>query len=309
MLTRETGGKMSRFFVMAVRKLSAFLLVLVFLWSLAACEEVAFGDDGGVSGGSAASGADDSNEPLESRAIPNDAADAADAQDSARPADSVSAAVKRVVDGDTLVVDLGGVEERVRLIGIDTPESVHPDASRNVPYGEVASAYTKSRLDGQSVALEFDVEERDQYGRLLAYIWIGNELFNETLVLEGHAQVSTYPPNVRYVELFTSAQNAAREAGKGVWGIEADTGSASDGNASASDGSAPASSGAAAGSSGADTGISDAEARYVGTTRSMKFHTTDCAWGQKITPNNAAYFQTRDEAIAAGFIPCKVCNP
>jgi len=235
-----------------IRELSAFLLILVLLWGLSACEEVAFGGDSGVSGGSivpAADEADDSNEIPESR-IPNGAvgsaegSDGEDAQDGSRPADAVPATVKRVVDGDTLVVDLGGVEERVRLIGIDTPESVHPDASRNVPYGEVASAYTKSRLDGQSVALEFDVEERDQYGRLLAYIWIGDELFNETLVLEGHAQVSTYPPNVRYVELFTSAQNAARETEKGVWGIEADTGAASDGNASASDGSAPLDAGA-----------------------------------------------------------------
>jgi micrococcal nuclease len=298
-----------------IRELSAFLLILVLLWGLSACEEVAFGGDSGVSGGSivpAADEADDSNEIPESR-IPNGAvgsaegsdaeeSDADDAQDGSLPADAVPATVKRVVDGDTLVVDLDGAEERVRLIGIDTPESVHPDASRNVPYGEVASAYTKSRLDGQAVALEFDVEERDQYGRLLAYVWIGDELFNETLVLEGHAQVSTYPPNVRYVELFTSAQNAARETEKGFWGIEADAGVSSDG--SAASGTA-----GVAGSSGASTGMADAAAPYIGTTRSMKFHTARCEWGQKITPNNAAYFQTREEAIAAGFIPCKVCNP
>ena len=73
--------------------------------------------------------------------------------------------VTRVVDGDTIIVDLNGVEERVRLIGIDTPESVHPDASRNLPEGKVASEFTKSRLEGKEVKLEFDVQERDQYGR------------------------------------------------------------------------------------------------------------------------------------------------
>ncbi|MDR3305007.1 MAG: thermonuclease family protein [Clostridiales Family XIII bacterium] len=131
--------------------------------------------------------------------------------------DTAAVRVLRVVDGDTIVVDLDGISEKVRLIGIDTPESVHPDASKNVPYGKVASDYTKSRLEGQSVTLEFDTTERDRYGRLLAYVYIGDEMFNKTLLEEGHASVSTYPPNVKYVEEFTAAQKAAREAGKGIW--------------------------------------------------------------------------------------------
>jgi len=140
------------------------------------------------------------------------------ADDPVRPEGLAPARVERVVDGDTAVVVLAdGATERLRFIGIDTPESVHPDASKNVPYGEVASAYTKGRLEGLDVSLEFDAEERDQYGRLLAYVWVDDELFNLTLLREGHATVTTYPPNVKYVDLFTAAQSEAREAGRGLW--------------------------------------------------------------------------------------------
>ena len=66
--------------------------------------------------------------------------------------------------------------------------------------------------------LQFDVERIDPYGRTLAYVWLGDELFNETLVREGYAFVTTYPPNVRYVDRFRAAQREARSAGRGVWG-------------------------------------------------------------------------------------------
>lgn len=125
--------------------------------------------------------------------------------------------VTRVIDGDTIVVDLNGNEERVRLIGVDTPETVHPELGEQ-PFGREASNYTKSRLEGKEIRLEFDVQERDQYGRLLAYIWVGNEHFNATLLKEGYAVLSTWPPNVKYVDEFTKLQAQAREQGKGLWG-------------------------------------------------------------------------------------------
>lgn len=130
----------------------------------------------------------------------------------------VSVKVTRVVDGDTIIVNLNGKDERVRLIGIDTPETVHPERGEE-PFGREASDYTKSRLDGEQVYLEFDVQQRDQYGRLLAYVWIGEEHFNATLVEQGYATVSTWPPNVKYVEVYTALQQEAREESKGLWGI------------------------------------------------------------------------------------------
>jgi endonuclease YncB( thermonuclease family) len=125
--------------------------------------------------------------------------------------------VIRVVDGDTLILEIAGQEERVRLIGIDAPESVHPDAERNVAYGQIAADFTEFMLEGQSVYLELDVQERDQYGRLLAYVYLDGVMFNRLLLQKGHAMVSTYPPNIKYVEDFMSLQRSAREEDKGIW--------------------------------------------------------------------------------------------
>lgn len=125
--------------------------------------------------------------------------------------------VDRVVDGDTIVVEIEGAMEKVRLIGLDTPESVHEDAQRNVPYGKIAAAYTAGRLEGRMVHLEYDVDFRDDYGRVLAYVWLGDEMINRTLLSEGHAVLATFPPNIRYVDEFTRLQNEARQARKGLW--------------------------------------------------------------------------------------------
>ena len=125
--------------------------------------------------------------------------------------------VTRVVDGDTIVVAIAGQENKVRLIGVDTPESVHSDESKNVPYGKISSDFTRSVLEGKMVYLEYDVEHNDQYGRVLAYVWLDDVMFNKTLLIEGHAVLATYPPNVRYVDDFTKLQTQAREDGKGLW--------------------------------------------------------------------------------------------
>lgn len=125
--------------------------------------------------------------------------------------------VTRVVDGDTIVVAIAGEENKVRLIGVDTPESVHPDESRNVPYGKISSEFTRNALDGKLVYLEYDVDATDQYGRILAYVWLDDVMFNKTLLMEGHAVLATYPPNVRYVDEFTILQTQARDQGKGLW--------------------------------------------------------------------------------------------
>lgn len=108
----------------------------------------------------------------------------------------------RVVDGDTIVVLMDGKKEKVRMIGIDTPESVHPDKSRNTPMGKIASKYTKDNLEGKYVTLETDVQERDKYGRILAYVYLDDKMFNKTLLEEGLAELMTIPPNVKYVDDF-----------------------------------------------------------------------------------------------------------
>ena len=122
--------------------------------------------------------------------------------------------VDSVIDGDTFRLENG---EKVRLIGVDTPETVHP--SKPVQYyGKEASEFTKRMLEGKKVRLEMDVQERDKYGRLLAYVYLEDgTFFNAELVKQGYAQAATYPPNVKYVELFIRLQKEARENNRGLW--------------------------------------------------------------------------------------------
>ncbi len=125
--------------------------------------------------------------------------------------------VLKVVDGDTIQIDYNGTKERVRLIGIDTPESVHPDENKNTENGKKASEYTKKILTGKKIRLELDVQERDKYGRILAYVYLDDEMVNKKLLADGYAQVATYPPNVKYAEEFLSIQEKAQKAQKGLW--------------------------------------------------------------------------------------------
>ncbi len=124
------------------------------------------------------------------------------------------------VDGDTVRIALSDdSEETVRLIGIDTPETKRPNSPVDC-FGPEASAFTEALLPvGTRVALELDVEERDQYGRLLAYVRRASDgLFvNEALAEQGFAQTSTYPPNVAYTDRFIAAVSLAREQGRGLW--------------------------------------------------------------------------------------------
>lgn len=125
--------------------------------------------------------------------------------------------VLRVIDGDTIQIEYNGAKERVRLIGIDTPESVHPDETKNNENGKLASEYTKSLLEGKKISLEFDAGERDKYGRLLAYVYLDGEMINKKLLADGYAQLETVPPNVKYVKEFTEILKEAKKAKRGLW--------------------------------------------------------------------------------------------
>ena len=153
-----------------------------------------------------------------------------------------TATVIRVIDGDTIKLDTG---EKVRLIGIDTPEKyickkLYKDAKKSKKdietiktMGEKASRFTKKLVEGKKVRLEYDVEGKDRYGRLLAYIYVPTsdlkdvegyknltrlEVFlNAELVKQGYAQIYTFPPNVKYQELFLKLQKEARDNKRGLW--------------------------------------------------------------------------------------------
>jgi micrococcal nuclease len=127
--------------------------------------------------------------------------------------------VAYVVDGDTIDVLINGEEHRVRLIGVDTPESV----SRSTPvecFGREASKYTAELLPvGTEIRLERDVEPRDDYGRLLAYVYRQSDglMINLELIRNGYAQPLTIPPNVNFSDQFVEAARAAEAADVGLW--------------------------------------------------------------------------------------------
>ena len=132
--------------------------------------------------------------------------------------EKTEASLVRVVDGDTLIVKIEDEEVKVRLIGIDTPESVDPDEEKNNIYGEMASAHTKLLLDGISTLyLTFDEEIEDKYGRCLAYVWlkdvdkdtteyIKNYTLNGQILKDGYANVLRIAPNTKYAYSFSQIQ-------------------------------------------------------------------------------------------------------
>jgi len=126
--------------------------------------------------------------------------------------------VVRVIDGDTIqVCCIARKREKVRYIGINTPETKHPTKGVEY-YGQEAAEANRKLVEDKTVILTFDVEQRDRYGRLLAYVFLEDGTFvNAWLVENGFAQVMTVPPNVKHQDLFLKLQREARETGRGLW--------------------------------------------------------------------------------------------
>jgi len=122
----------------------------------------------------------------------------------------------RVIDGDTIAVEKNGKKEKVRLIGVDTPETVHP--SKPVEYfGKEASEFTRKKVEGKRVRLEYDWQSRDKYGRLLAYVYIEDGTFlNAEIIRQGYGFAYTRYP-FKYLEDFREYEREARGNNRGLW--------------------------------------------------------------------------------------------
>lgn len=139
----------------------------------------------------------------------------------------ISGVIARVVDGDTAVIRVNGEERRVRFLGVDTPETVHPNKPVQF-YGKEASYFTKESLTGKNVWLEYDSSPTDRYGRHLAYIWTSrprsitestmrDSMFNAKLLLGGYAKVMIIKPNGKYADLFRKFEAEAKSSKRGLW--------------------------------------------------------------------------------------------
>lgn len=212
--------------------------------------------------------------------------------------------VERIVDGDTIKVRLGSDLETVRYIGVDTPETVHP--TRGVePYGKAASRFNASLVEGKRVRLEVDVERRDRYGRLLAYVYVDSLFVNAELLRQGYAQLMTVPPNVRHVEEFVLLQREARPAGAGLWGLVStgvDAAGVPAPGAAAGDTTA-AVSGSVASAAGEELPPTTTEIIVYVTKSGAKYHRAGCRYlkgGAIAMPLAVA---------REAYEPCRICQP
>ncbi|HYH04578.1 MAG TPA: thermonuclease family protein [Bacillota bacterium] len=191
--------------------------------------------------------------------------------------------VIRVIDGDTLMVEPIG---KVRYIGVNTPEIHHPTKGVEY-YGKEAFAANRQLVEGKKIRLEYDVQQKDKYGRTLAYVYVGNVFINAQLLAEGFAQVMTIPPNVKHADYFLKLQREAQSAGKGLWGNKAKTAS-------------PAT---------AITDFADESVYYWVNIKSQKFHRANCKWAGRIKPANLTKSKNRDQLLQDGYTPCGACRP
>ncbi|WP_203363829.1 thermonuclease family protein [Bacillus sp. REN10] len=136
--------------------------------------------------------------------------------EAAAPKTAVTTKVTEVVDGDTIRVNYKGKKETVRLILVDTPETKDPKRCVQL-YGPEASKFTKDSLLNKNIKLELGVQTRDKYGRILAYVYLNDKMFNQTLLEKGLARLAVYPPNTQYLDQLKKAEDTAKKKKLGIW--------------------------------------------------------------------------------------------
>jgi len=203
------------------RRFFAVLLALFLAFGLSACGGASSSADGNQNATEYSESEDDLFDGSEEEALPDDDSDnESEASDvGGYQGDGLFCLVTRVVDGDTFVVDYNGTSEKVRIVGVDTPETVDPNTPDEA-YGETASAFTKNSLEGQGVYLEQEPlqNDRDKYGRLLRHVFLEDGTnFGELLIRQGLAEDASYYGNT-YAAQFAAAQDEAKASGRGMWG-------------------------------------------------------------------------------------------
>lgn len=179
--------------------------------------------------------------------------------------------VTKVIDGDTIQLETG---EIVRYIGIDAPELYVKNGGSEF-YAKEAARYNKKLVFLKKVRLEFDVEKKDQHGRLLAYVFVKNTFVNGELVKLGYAKALIKPPNIKYKDMLLTYQKKAMDEERGLWQEKK----------------------------------KDTETTYIGNKRTYVLHRPTCPLAKKISEKNRIIFRNRMDAIRIGYSPCKQCKP
>ena len=177
--------------------------------------------------------------------------------------------VRWVDDGDTIVLTDG---KRVRYTGINSPE-VESEYSKAEPFGYEAREFNRKLVYLKKVRLEFDIERYDQYGRLLAYVFLPDGTFiNNAMITGGYAYCLPKKPNVKYEELFLKSQQSAMLSNRGIW-----------------------------------QNLNDETGEYIGNNRSKRFHLKSCPFARKIDKNSIKIYKGKRDAYRDGYAPCKKC--
>ncbi|MCX7966762.1 MAG: thermonuclease family protein [Syntrophorhabdaceae bacterium] len=179
--------------------------------------------------------------------------------------------VTKVIDGDTIQLETG---EIVRYIGIDAPELYVKNGGTEF-YAKEAAKYNRKLVFLKKVRLEFDVEKKDQHGRLLAYVFVKNTFVNAELVRLGYARALIKPPNIKYKDMFLAYQQKAMEEERGLWQEKK----------------------------------KDTETTYIGNKRTYVLHRPSCPLAKKISDKYRIIFRSRMDAIRIGYTPCRQCKP
>ena len=186
--------------------------------------------------------------------------------------ESASVLVRWVDDGDTIVLSGG---ERVRYLGIDAPEVAHNDKPAE-PFGEEATAFNKKLVQGRRIKLELGEQQRDHYGRLLAFVFLEDgTLVNGELVRQGYAHLLRKQPKLPYWERLLTLQRQALKEKRGMWSLP----------------------------------VVQPEKFYIGNKHSWIFHRPHCQFGRKTAVGNRVRFKDRHEALYYGFSPGRRCKP
>ncbi|MBU1713887.1 MAG: thermonuclease family protein [Proteobacteria bacterium] len=177
--------------------------------------------------------------------------------------------VRWVDDGDTIVLTDG---KRVRYTGINSPE-VESEYSKAEPFGYEAREFNRRLVYLKKVRLEFDIEKYDQYGRLLAYVFLPDGTFiNNAMITAGYAYCLPKKPNVKYEDLFLKSQQNAMLSNIGIW-----------------------------------QNLNDETGEYTGNNRSKRFHLKSCPFARKIDKNSIKIYKGKRDAYRDGYAPCKKC--
>lgn len=212
-----------------------------------------------------------------------------------------SKVVARVIDGDTIEFSDG---RRVRYIGIDTPETVDPRKPVEC-FGKEAAEENKRLVDGKKVRLEKDVSDTDKYGRLLRYIFVDDQMINESLVRGGFAHSSTYPPDIKYQDRLQQAEQEARDNKSGLWGscpLGSNTSNASNIGNTGNTNNTP--------SVSSDSGASCVIKGNISSSGEKIYHLPGCGSYEKTAIDESRgerWFCTETEAITAGWRKAKNC--